>query len=62
VVWTEHFRPDPETPGAATCEDGANLHFHVLVAAHIVQAAVSYLDRGKKGSYNILPTGVVRIA
>jgi len=62
VVWTEHFRPDPETQGAATCEGGANLHFHVMVAAHLVRATVDWLETGKQASYNILPAGVVRIA
>jgi|APSaa5957512622_1039677.scaffolds.fasta_scaffold97095_2 molybdopterin-synthase adenylyltransferase len=63
VVWTENFTPDAEGgEGEATCEDGENLHFHALAAAHMTREVQTFLAGGKKRSWQITPTSVLRIA
>ena len=63
VMWTEHFTPDAEgEEGEATCEDGENLHFHVLASAHLAREAQTFLAGGKKASWQITPISVLRIA
>jgi len=62
VMWTEHFAPDAEgEQGQATCEDGENLHFHALAAAHMTREAQSFLAGGKKASWQITPISVLKI-
>ena len=62
IVWGEHFTPDAEgTEGAATCEDGEQLPFFALAAAHLAQEAQRFLSEGTKRSFQITPTGVVRL-
>ena len=63
VVWDEHFVADVEgTPGQATCEDGVNLPFHGLAGSYLAIVAQIFLATGKKMSFQILPTAVVRLA
>jgi molybdopterin-guanine dinucleotide biosynthesis protein A len=63
VIWTEHFTPDAEgAEGEATCEDGQNLPFHALAGALIAQAAQKFLETGKKESWQLTPSSLIRIA
>jgi molybdopterin/thiamine biosynthesis adenylyltransferase len=62
VMWTEHFTPDAEgAEGEATCEDGEQLPFFTLAAAHIAQEAQRFLKDGSKRSLQITPTSVQRL-
>lgn len=60
VCWDEQFQADEETPGAATCEDGAFLPFIALVAALTAQAAQQYLQTGRQTGWLVHPAGAVR--
>jgi len=62
VLWTDLFKPDAESGNGATCENGENLPFHLLVGSVIAQAAKTFLDKGKQHSFQVTPTGgVVRV-
>ena len=61
VIWTERFKPDAESGTGATCEDGENLPFHLLVGSVIAQAAKTFITTGKQHSFQLAPTGVVRV-
>lgn len=62
VLWTEHFAPDAEgEEGEATCEDGEQLPFFAIAAAHIAQEAQRFLKDGTKRSLQITPTSVQRL-
>ena len=63
IVWTEHFKPDEEgEEGGATCEDGENLPFHMMAGAVIAYIAQMYLKTGKKQSWQMTPSSMVRIS
>lgn len=63
VVWAEHFVPDGEgAEGQATCEDGEQLPFFALAAAHVAQEAQRFLKDNSKRSLQITPTSVLRLA
>jgi len=63
VVWDEHFVADPEgTAGQATCEDGGQLPFFALAASWLALAAQTFLDKGQKQSFQVMPSGVFRLA
>ena len=61
VMWTEHFEPDAESGDGATCEDGEQLPFFALAAAHVAQEAQRFLKDGTKRSLQITPTSVMRL-
>jgi hypothetical protein len=61
AVWTEYFKPDAGGNGAATCEDGANLPFHVLAGAMIAQVAQHFLNTGVKQSWQLTPFSLIRL-
>jgi molybdopterin/thiamine biosynthesis adenylyltransferase len=62
-VWTEHFVGDAEgVEGEATCEDGENLPLHALYAGVITATAQRFLLDGTKASFQMTPTGFVRLA
>lgn len=61
ILWTEHFVPDQETPGVATCEDGAALPFFGLVGAHVAHEALEFLKSGSKRSFQLTPTSLLRL-
>lgn len=61
VVWAEHFRPDTETPGQATCEDGEFLPFFGQVGGVMAGAAQQFLRTGAKQSFQVLPGAVIRL-
>jgi molybdopterin/thiamine biosynthesis adenylyltransferase len=62
-VWTEHFVGDAEGhEGEATCEDGENLPLHALYAGVITATAQRFLLDGTKASFQMTPTGFVRLA
>jgi molybdopterin/thiamine biosynthesis adenylyltransferase len=54
VVWTEEFEVEAGE-GGATCEDGENLPFHVLVGAYIAQVAKDFFDKGKRRNFQVTP-------
>lgn len=62
AVWTEHFNVDSGGDGAATCEDGQNLPFHAMAGALLAQVAQHFLVTGKKRSWQLTPSSLVRIA
>ena len=63
VVWDEHFTADEEgEPGQATCEDGHQLPMFALVAAQLAVAAQRFLDSGQQQSFQISPSGIIRLA
>jgi len=60
VVWTEEFEVEAGA-GGATCEDGENLPFHVLVGAYVAQVTKTFLDKDKRINWQIASNGVIRI-
>ena len=63
IMWSEHFTPDAEgEEGEATCEDGEALPFFAFVAAYLAIEVQRFLNTGKKGSYQLSPAGVLRLA
>jgi hypothetical protein len=62
AVWTEDFNADSGGDGAATCEDGQNLPFHAMAGALIAQVAQTFLEQGKKRSWQLTPSSLIRIA
>lgn len=63
VIWTEDFEPDAEgTPGQPTCEDGEFLPFFCLVASQMAVAALRFLRKGVKESYEVMQTGTKRFS
>lgn len=60
VVWTEEFEVEAGA-GGATCEDGENLPFHLLVGAYIAQVAKIFLDSGKRINWQIGASSAMRI-
>jgi len=63
VIWDEHnFIADEEgEPGHATCEDGQQLPMFTLVAAQLAVTAQRFLDAGRRQSFQITPTGIIRL-
>ena len=61
IIWTELFTADAESGGGATCEDGENLPFHLLVGGFIAQTAKTFITTGRKDNFQLTPTGVVRV-
>lgn len=63
VVWDEHFVLDEEgKEGQATCEDGEQLPMFALAAAQITVSAQRFLKDGTRQSFQVMPTGIVRLA
>lgn len=63
VVWDEHFVLDEEgKEGQATCEDGEQLPMFALTAAQITVSAQRFLKDGTRQSFQVMPTGIVRLA
>lgn len=60
VVWTEQFEVEAGE-GGATCEDGANLPFHVLVGAYVAQTAKDFFEKDKRRNFQITPGAVMRL-
>jgi predicted ThiF/HesA family dinucleotide-utilizing enzyme len=63
IIWTELFTADGETGDGATCEDGENLPFHVLMGSLIAQTAKTFLDSDgqKRLCWQVSPQGIVRV-
>jgi len=61
VVWTVDFVADAETGDGATCEDGANLPFHVLVGALVAQTVKSFFEKDRQHNFQVTPSSVMRI-
>ncbi len=63
VVWDEHFVLDEEgEEGQATCEDGEQLPMFALAAAQIAVVAQRFLKDGTRQSFQVMPSGIVRLA
>ncbi len=60
VVWTEEFEVEAGE-GGATCEDGENLPFHLLVGSFIAQVAKDFLDKGKRRNLQVTPGAVLKV-
>lgn len=63
IIWSDHgFTPDAESlAGEATCEDGEQLPFFALAAAHLAQEAQRFLSDGTKRSWQLTPNTVIRL-
>jgi len=62
VDWSPSFTVDEEgAPGQPTCENGLALPFHALVAAQLALTAQRFLSAGEQRSYQITPTGILRV-
>jgi|APSaa5957512622_1039677.scaffolds.fasta_scaffold08627_4 molybdopterin-synthase adenylyltransferase len=61
ITWTESFEADPETGDGATCEDGVNLPFHVLVGGFVAQAVKTFFLQEKRQNFSLTPSGVMRV-
>lgn len=53
IAWMEDFSVDAETGTGATCEDGVNLPFHVLVGSLLALTAQNFLTNGKRNAYRL---------
>ena len=62
AIWTEYFVPDAESGDGATCEDGRFLPFFAMVSSVVATAAQTFLKTGDKQSFQITPSGVLRVA
>lgn len=63
IVWDELFVADEEgKAGQATCEDGEQLPMFALAAAQVAVAAQRFLKDGTRQSFQVLPSGITRIA
>lgn len=63
VVWDEIFVADAEDKdGQATCENGEQLPMFALAAAQIAVTAQRFLKDKAKQSFQVMPTGIVRLA
>jgi len=61
IVWTEDFTADAETGDGATCEDGENVQFHVLVGSMIAVAAKDFINKARKRNFQVMPSGIIRV-
>lgn len=62
VVWDDLYVPDSEgVVGAPTCEGGEALPFFGMVGGWMAGVAKAFLDSGARASYQLTPTGVVRL-
>ena len=63
IIWTELFRPDAEDPNAgATCIDGEHLPFFAFAASLMAIEVQAFLKTGKKRSWQLTPSGILRLA
>lgn len=62
VVWSECFTADDVDGDGATCEDGANLPMHALIASVGADAAQNFLSQGERRSLEIVPGSIRRVA
>lgn len=63
IVWDELFVADEEgKEGQATCEDGEQLPMFALAAAQVAVVAQRFLKDGTRQSFQVMPTGIVRLA
>jgi len=60
-VWDENFTIDEGATGAATCENGDQLPFIVLVSAFISRSAQEFLVNNKRFGYMISPQNATRV-
>ena len=62
IIWSEHFKPDPEGfEGEATCEGGEQLPFYAVAGGLITMVAQQFLDEGKRVNLQATPFGVIRL-
>lgn len=61
VLWTERFKADEESGDGATCEDGENLPFHLLMGSVMAQTVKSFLKSGKRYCFQVTPAGILKV-
>lgn len=61
VMWSEDFAIDDGGGDAATCEDGEQLPFIGIVAAHMAATVQRFLSTGLRESSHIRPGGITPI-
>ena len=63
VIWDQDFVPDEEgVAGAPTCEGGEALPFFALMGAQVALVAQQFLTTGRRFSYQMTPTSLMRVA
>ena len=62
VMWDEHFTAEAEKGENATCVDGEHLPFHALVGSFLALEAQNFLKTGKRRSWQVTPSGIIRLA
>ncbi len=63
IIWDEHFQEDEEgNPGQATCENSNSLPFFAFVSAKLANEVQEFILNGKKRSFNLTESSIVRIA
>jgi len=58
VMWSDRFVPDPESGTGATCENGDNLSFHLMVGAQTAQTALMWLRTARQRNFHLTPQSV----
>ena len=61
VIWTELFTADEESGDGATCENGDNLPFHVLMGGLIASTAKTFLASGRKYNWQVTGSSFLRV-
>jgi molybdopterin/thiamine biosynthesis adenylyltransferase len=63
IIWDEHFIADHEGDDtAATCVDGEHLPFFAAASAFMSIEAQNFLKTGKKRSWQLTPSGILRLS
>lgn len=62
IMWAEDFMADAEgEEGEVTCIDGEHLPFFAAAASYLAIEAQRFLETGKKQSFQLTPTGLIRL-
>jgi molybdopterin/thiamine biosynthesis adenylyltransferase len=62
IIWAEDFVADAEgEDGEATCIDGEHLPFFASAAAFMAVEVQRFMKTGKKRSFQLTPTGILRL-
>jgi molybdopterin/thiamine biosynthesis adenylyltransferase len=64
IMWSEDFEADAEGEGEGvevTCVDGEHLPFFAAAAAYMAVEAQRFLETGKRRSFQLTPSGIIRL-
>jgi molybdopterin/thiamine biosynthesis adenylyltransferase len=63
IVWDAHFRPDAEEGDTTTtCIDGRHLPFFAAASSFLAVEVQNFLKTEAKRSWQLTPSGILRIA